>query len=316
MTGGGGATIGVDLGGTNVRVAIVAADGTIVADERRPRPAGLDDVISTIAALTAELEVTHGAAAAIGAGVAGLVTLGGEVDYAANIPGLIHAPFREALAKATGRVVAVDNDANVAALAELTYGAAIGTRHALVITIGTGVGGGVIVNGHVLRGASGFAGEIGHWQAVENGPRCACGQLGHWEAIASGTALGRMGRERAAWDAAPGLVARADGDIANITGEIVGAAALAGDADALGILNEFADNVALGFAGLANIFDPEVIAVSGGLVDLGDIFLEPVRAAFGVRLEGAEYRPKIPIVASKLGSEAGVIGAAVLARGA
>lgn len=309
-------TAGIDLGGTNVRIALVDADGRIVGDVSRPRPLGAGELVASMAGSIEELERLHGPADAVGIGAAGLVGPGGFVHYAANIAELVETPLRDLANGAIGKPVLVDNDANVAALAEMTYGAVRSVSDALVVTIGTGVGGGVICNGALVRGAHGFAAEIGHWQVVEDGPRCACGEYGHWEAIASGTALGRMGRERAAWDAAPGLLDRAGGAIDAITGELVGAAAQDGDDDALAILHDFADHVALGFAGLANIFDPAVIAVSGGLARLGPVFLDPVRAAFGHRLEGAEFRPEVPIVPAALGAEAGVVGAAILARAA
>lgn len=308
-------TIGVDLGGTNVRAAAVDQDGVVLGEVRRSRPTGSTEVADVIAHLVETLEDRHGASTGVGIGAAGMVGIDdGVVHFAPNIEGLAGTALRSLVSERVQRDVRVDNDANVAALAELTYGSARGRHHAIVITIGTGIGGGIITNGAVLRGAHGFAAEVGHWQTVSDGPRCACGEPGHWEAIASGSALARMGRERAAWDAAPGLVDRAGGAIDAITGEMVGDAARAGDPDALAILHEFADNVALGVAGLVNIFDPELIAVSGGLADLGDVFLDPVRAAFEHRIEGAPYRPSVPVVAAELGSSAGVVGAAILAR--
>jgi glucokinase len=166
----------------------------------------------------------------------------------------------------------------------------------------------------VIRGAHGFAAEVGHFQIDPDGPMCACGERGHWEAYASGSALGRMGREWAAAGHAPGVVARAGGDSAKVRGVHVGDSAQAGEPDGVALLAEYADLVAVGLAGLANILDPERIVISGGLVELGDTLFAPLRAAFARRIEGFEYRPPIAIVPSILGEHAGVIGAAARAR--
>jgi glucokinase len=184
----------------------------------------------------------------------------------------------------------------------------------LLITLGTGVGGGVVTRGEVVRGAHGFGTEIGHFQVDPHGPLCACGQRGHWEAVASGTALGALGREWAAAGAAASVLERAGGRIDDITGVLVGDVAQAGAEDAVAVLEEYARRVAIGLVGLVNIFDPELIVVSGGLVELGDVLLGPMRAAFDGRIEGAAHRPRVPIVAAELGGQAGVVGAAVLAR--
>ena len=150
----------------------------------------------------------------------------------------------------------------------------------LCITLGTGVGGGIIKHGVVQRGAHGFAAEIGHFQVDPNGPMCACGERGHWEAVASGTALGRLGRERAAAGDAPSVLARVDGVVDAITGVQVGDAAQAGEADALALVHEYARGVAVGLVGLVNILDSELVVISGGLVELGDVLLAPLREFF------------------------------------
>jgi glucokinase len=238
----------------------------------------------------------------------------GVVRYAPNLPMFLDAPLRALVQEVVDMPVTVDNDANVAAWGEFCHGALRGHPNSLLITLGTGVGGGVISNGRLLRGAHGFAAEVGHWQFDPSGPRCACGEVGHWEAMASGTALGRMGRSRAEAGTAPGILARAGGDADRVTGVTVGDSAQAGEPDGTEVLEEFARTVALGLAGLANILDPEMIVVSGGLVELGDVLLAPMRAAFRGHLEGASHRPEVPIVAGELGDAAGVVGAAALAR--
>jgi glucokinase len=305
-------TIGVDLGGTNLRVGVVDASGRIVAEHRSPAPRELGRLVD---AIRAGVEQVRGAApVALGIGAAGMVDADGVVHYAPNLPMFIEAPLRALVQAAVDLPVVVDNDANVAAWGEYCHGALRGHRHGLLVTLGTGVGGGIIADGRVLRGGHGFAAEIGHWQFDPAGPRCACGEVGHWEAMASGTALGRMGRARARAGAAPGVLARAGGDPDAITGVHVGDSAQAGEPDGIAIVDELAGIVARGLAGLANILDPEVIVVSGGLVEIGDALLLPLRAAFTGHLEGSDHRPVVPVVAGELGDAAGVVGAAALAR--
>ena len=216
------------------------------------------------------------------------------ISYAPNLPGVIDAPIRDAVAAATGRRVVVDNDANVAALAEATYGAAVGARHALMVTLGTGIGGGIIADGEVYRGANGFAAEIGHFTVDSDGPICACGELGHWEAIASGNALGRMAREMIEHGRGGTILAAAGGRLADVSGEEVAAAAGEGDADARALLAAYADNVALGLANLANILDPERIVIAGGVVEIGALLFEPLGAAFRAAPRRDRASPRHP----------------------
>jgi glucokinase len=307
-------TIGVDLGGTNVRVAVVDPFGRILEEVRAQTGAGGASIVPNTVELARELVHRFPEVAAVGVGAAGLVDREGAVHYAPNIPAFRRTPLRKDLEAAVGLPVVVDNDANAAAWGELMHGAAKDVLYALMITLGTGIGGGIIARGRVIRGAHGFAAEIGHFQIDPDGPMCACGERGHWEAYASGSALGRMGRERAAAGHAPGVLARAGGDPAGVTGVHVGDSAQAGEADGVALLQEYADLVAVGLAGLANILDPERIVISGGLVELGETLFGPLRAAFGRRIEGYEYRPPVAIVPSLLGEHAGVIGAAARAR--
>ena len=306
-------TIGVDVGGTNVRAAVVDGQGAIVDVAREPTPHGGEGLVEAIAAAVTVLAESY-PAPAVGVGIAALVSHDGVARYAPNIAGLRDTPVQQALHAELQVPVVIDNDANMAAYGEAAHGAARGARNAIVITLGTGVGGGVIVDGQMLRGAGGLAAEVGHFQIDPAGPLCACGERGHWESFGSGTALGRMGRSAAAAGSVPNVLARAGGDIDKITGELVGDAAQEGSRDALGIMREYAAYVAIGLAGLANIFDPERIVIGGGLVELGEVLLAPVRAEFAHRIEGPDARPQIPIVPATLQEQAGVIGAAVRAR--
>jgi glucokinase len=307
-------TFGVDLGGTNLRAALVDGQGRVVARRREPTPATLDAIVSAIATSVAHLGAGRSDAGAVGVGAAGMVDRHGMVHYAPNVPAFVRVPLGALVAEATGRPVVVDNDANVAALAELTHGAGRGYSNLLLVTLGTGVGGGIVIGGEVFRGAHGFGAEIGHFQVDPEGPLCACGERGHWEAVASGNRLGELGRARAADGGAPSVLARAGGDPMAVTGVHVGDAAQAGEPDAVAIVRAYAQQVAVGLVGLANILDPEVILVSGGLVELGDVLLDAIREWFDGHLEGAGYRTPVEIRAAALGEDAGVVGAAILAR--
>jgi glucokinase len=307
-------TIGLDIGGTKILGVVTDASGTIVDEERDESPEGFGDILHSSAAM---IETLRGRTAvkvsAVGVGIAGLVDGDGVLRYGPNLPGVIDAPVRDALAARTGLPVAVDNDANVAGWGEVRFGAAAGARDALLVTLGTGIGGAIVLDGRVVRGAHGFAAEIGHFTVDRDGPMCACGERGHWEAIASGSALGRMARELVAAGKGSAILERAGGDREVVNGHHVGAAAAAGDADALALIGHYADNVALGLAGLANILDPAIIVISGGLVAMGDLLLAPMRAALRNHIEAPEHRPLVPIVPAVLGERAGAIGAAAIA---
>jgi glucokinase len=306
------ATVGIDIGGTKVLGLLLDADGTVVREQRATSPrGGFDELVETCRVM---VEVLRGDGAPVGVGAAGLVDRHGVVRYAPNLPDVREAPLGRALEHATGRAVVVDNDANVAALGEVTYGAAVGVDDVLFVTLGTGVGGGLLLAGRIYRGAHNFGAEIGHFTVDIDGPMCACGERGHWEAIASGTALGRMALELIARGGGAGIVALAGGDAEAVAGEHVGRAAAHGDADARELLAQYADNVALGLSGLANILDPAKIVIAGGLVELGSLLFGPLREAFGRRIEGADHRPPIELAPAVLGERAGAVGAAVLAR--
>lgn len=315
MTPTGSCTAGVDVGGTNLRIGIVDPAGAVLDERRTPSPESSEALVDAIAEHLDALRAATGVeVAAVGVGIAGLVDAEGVLHYAPNLPQYLDVPLRRLLTDRLGLPAVVDNDANAAAWGEVRHGAARGYGHALVFTLGTGVGGGIISDGRLLRGAHGFAGEVGHWQFDPGGPECACGQVGHWEAFASGTGLGRATRAAAAAGIAPNVLARAGGDLDAVRAEHAAESATAGEPDGLALLATYAHHVALGFAGLANVFDPEIVVVSGGLVALGDVLLDPVRQAFAGHLEGAERRPPVPIVPAELGDHAGLVGAAALAR--
>jgi glucokinase len=307
-------TIGLDIGGTNIRGCVVARDGTVLAEHRVPVPRTDTEFDGAMAGVVHELRRAHPDVGAVGVGIAGLVDDDGVMHYGPNLADVFDLPVRAVLERATGLPVVVDNDANVAGYGEVVHGAACGARNALMVTLGTGIGGAIIADGRIYRGAHGFAAEFGHFQVDPDGPMCACGERGHWEAIASGTALGRMARELVACGKGRAILDAAGGDVEAVDGPAVGIAALAGDAEARALLEQFGDNVAIGLVALTNILDPELIVISGGLVELGALLFEPLGASFTSRLEGAAHRPIVGLLPATLGERAGVIGAAALAR--
>lgn len=312
---------GFDLGGTKLGGLIVDLDGTEpIVDDRRPSPDGLEALIETIVELaesmSSDAEQAVGGPVelvAVGLGAPGLVDRSGTFRFGPNLPGVIDAPLGDLLTERLGVPVAVDNDATCAAWAEHERGAAVGANHSITITLGTGIGAGITVKGEVLRGAHGFAGEPGHMVVDPNGPPCPCGRRGCWERFGSGSGLGRLAREAVEAGRGRRLLELAGGEPAQVRGEMVSQAAGEGDAEALAVVDEFAWWVALGIANLVNVLDSELIVVGGGLVDAGDVLLDPVREAYGRLVMGAGHRDPVPIVPAVLGSRAGAWGAALLA---
>lgn len=311
---------GLDVGGTKIfgRVLDVQDPQTTLAEARVETPRGESQLLDAIADVVRHLQAApavreRGGLAAIGVGMPGLVDHRGVLRFAPNLPGVAEVAVGPELQQRFGLPVVVDNDANCAAWCELRLGAAVGVRDLVLVTLGTGIGAGIIAGGRLYEGANGFAGEPGHMVVDPAGPPCPCGRRGCWERFASGSGLGRLGRDAAAAGRAPRVVALAGGDPEGVRGEHVTKAALEGDVDALGILREFAWWVALGLANLVDLLDCELIVVGGGLVEAGERLLEPVREAFGSLLLATDHRPPVRLVAAAFGPEAGAIGAALLA---
>ncbi len=306
-------SIGIDLGGTKCLGAVVDDAGTVVHERRVPTPAGAEAIVETVHALARDLrERAASPVAGVGVGAPGLVDRGGVLRFAPNLPGVTDLPLAGPLAARLATKVVVENDASAAAWGEWRAGAARGRADVVVVTLGTGIGGGIVLGGELYRGASGFAGEIGHMVVDPGGPECPCGRRGCWERVASGGGLTRLGREAAKAGRAARVVALAGGDPAAVHGEHVTRAAAEGDAEALDIIQTLARWLALGLANLADVFDPECIVVGGGLAEAGDLLLDPVRAEFAGQVEAGDHRPPIDIVAAALGERAGAIGAALL----
>jgi glucokinase len=309
-------TIGVDIGGTKILGAVVTADGEIVRRERVPTPGRGSSVAQTTEAISRLLEDLTGShqAEAVGVAAAGFVDEGRSmVRYAPNLS-LEDAPLRAELEKELDLPVVLENDANAAAWAEFRFGAARDADHLLMVTVGTGVGGGIVIDGELLRGRYGSAAEVGHLRVVPEGLPCPCGQRGCWEQYASGSALVRMARERAADEAAAHLLETVGGEAAAITGPSISSAAESGDPFATSLLTELGRWLGEGVATLAAVLDPEVVVVGGGVSEAGDLLLGPLREAFSSHLTAKGHRPEAAVVPASLGNQAGVIGAADLAR--
>jgi glucokinase len=328
-------TIGVDVGGTKC-LALLCDDAGAAVDERRlPTPRGGDALIDAIVTVASALRDAHAHAPAdadadahadadadadaeivgVAVGVPGLVGADGTLHIAPNLPGVKELRVGPLVAERLGLDhVRVDNDATCAGWGETIAGAARGAANVLLATLGTGIGGGLVADGRLVRGANGFAGEIGHVVIDPHGPRCPCGQRGCWERYASGSGLGWLAREAAHAGQAAHVVELAGGDPEDVRGEHVTAAAAAGDPEAQEVMDRFAWWLALGLANLANIFDPERIVIGGGLVEAGAVLIDPTRRAFSQLVEGMAYRHDLQIVPAALGERAGAVGAALLAR--
>jgi len=207
----------------------------------------------------------------------------------------------------------VDNDANTAAWGEFRFGAGREADDMLLVTVGTGIGGGIVSGGKLFRGAHGFAAEIGHIIVEPGGPLCGCGNHGCWEQVASGRAIDRLAGEAVKDDPSTPFAKRFDGDPARARGEAITEAARDGDATAIEVFRRVGSRLGEGIAGLVNVLDAEIVVAGGGAMDAGDFLLEPARLRFAETVEAADARADVPIVAAELGKEAGAIGAAKLA---
>ena len=310
-----GLFVGVDVGGTKVLAAVVSESGEVRRTARRETPGRRVEAALVEDALT---EAVHEVAAGepiagVGIAAAGFVDAGGErVMFAPHLPWR-DEDVRARLTDRWGTVVALDNDANCAARAECRYGAARGVSDAVVLTLGTGIGGAVVLGGQVHRGRNGMAGEFGHMQVVPGGQSCECGGSGCWEQYCSGNALVRYARERIGREPSV-LEELCGGDPLRLEGSMVTAAAEDGDLVARGAFASVGDWLGVGVANLVAALDPERVVVGGGVSAAGDRLLEPARAALTRSLVGVGHRAVPALVPAQLGPRAGVVGAADLAR--
>jgi len=311
--------IGIDIGGTKVAGGVVDADGAVLARARRDTPHRSTSprvVENTIVSIVEELLEGRSDIAAVGIGAAGFVAADRATVVFAPHLSWRNEPLREALGQRLALPIFVDNDANAAVWAEHRFGAGQGESHLVMVNLGTGIGGGIVLGGRVIRGRYGIAGEFGHMQVVPDGIRCECGNKGCWEQYASGNALVREARAliSAGSPVVSDLFDRVGGRPEDLTGPLVTEAAREGDPLARELLSEIGRWLGIGMADLAAALDPGTFVIGGGVSAAGDLLLDPAREAFRRQLTGRGYRPEAAIVSAQLGNEAGLVGAADLAR--
>ncbi len=310
-------SIGVDVGGTKILSVALSPTGAILARKKIPTPQQIDSAIGnpvgssvaaavaeTVAVLAAEVGLSP-TTCALGLGVPGMVDHSGTLIFAPNLHGAIGANIAHLVGDRLNRAeVGVDNDANCAAVAEHHFGAARGVDHALLVTLGTGIGGAAIINGQLLRGAHGFAGEFGHLMVDPAGPACPCGGKGCLERYASGAGLRHLSTEAAAKGELSPEAAESPESLFN--------AAKSGEHDALAVVDRFCWWLARGIANLCACFDPELVLLGGGVLEGHEIVLGPTSQYLRDELEGGQHRTPPRLEATALGPDAGAVGAALL----
>lgn len=311
--------IGIDVGGTTAKAGVVDEEGKILAKSvcKTGKERAFEDIAADMAELCRRVvrESGHEMAdiAAVGVGIPGEQDpKSGLVAFCNNL-GWVNVPLMQRLREALGLGVYVDNDANVAALAESAFGASRDVKSSILVTLGTGVGGGIVENRRVRTGAHGVGGEIGHMVVVVDGEKCNCGHRGCWEKYASATAIIRMGRALMEEKPDCALARQLGGDAAQLNAKAVLDLAKAGDADCMGIFETYVKYLCVGLANLINIYDPDMIVLGGGVAYAGDFLLDAVRAALGDYV----YCPALSwarVELARMGNDAGIIGAAMLGR--
>lgn len=311
--------IGIDLGGTKIATALVDDAGAILSYDYRETlseegpEAVVKRMVDAARVVTAQAGMEPAQVLAVGVGSPGPLDIEtGVVLAPPNLPGWDDVPLTQPIEEALGIKVFLENDANAAALGEHRFGAGRGTKHMIYVTVSTGIGGGLILDGKLYHGFDGMAGEVGHVTILPGGPLCGCGNRGHLEAMAAGPAIAREARERVARGASTSITALTEGDPERITAKLVAEAARQGDTVAQEILAEAMGYLGIAMANYVNIFNPEIIVIGGGLSNIGDALLEPVRRvvreqAFPVPAQS------VRVVLAELGDKVGVLGAAAVA---
>jgi glucokinase len=310
-------TIGIDVGGTKVLGGVVDEAGKVLTTARKNTPRqGGNALTQTIADVAKELLQQH-SVASVGVSAAGFVSSDRKTMLATpNIADWNGVDLDNQLTKLIGLPVVIENDANAAAWGEAKFGAGKNQDHMMMLTVGTGIGGGIVVNGALYRGAFGIAAEFGHMRVVPEGHICGCGARGCFEQYASGNALLRHAREaiNASPEVARNLLSRGDGTVAGLTGQAITDAARDGDPVALAAFNTTGQWLGAGIASLAVLLDPACVVIGGGVIDAGEILLKPTRESLERNMPFAGKHPYPQIIAAQLGNEAGLVGVADLAR--
>jgi glucokinase len=320
-SGRGAPLLAIDLGGSKIITALVSPEGEIVAREytltlaEEGTEAVIHRMLATIDSLLSKANISHPSFSTIVIAAAGAINSEeGIVTASPNLPGWYNVPLRERVKKETGLETFLINDASAAALGEHCFGIGKGVNNLIYITVSTGIGGGIIINGKLYTGTSGSAGEIGHMTIDVNGPRCNCGNIGCFELLASGKAVARAAQKAIAEGTKTIILELADGEPENITAQTVSAAAQKRDKLASAIISKAATYLGVGLVNLVNIFNPEMIIVGGGMAKMGDMLLDTARK---VVAERAFHLPtqQVRIVPSQLGDNAAVLGAAAFFQG-
>ncbi|MFJ9960959.1 ROK family glucokinase [Streptomyces avermitilis] len=310
-----GLTIGVDIGGTKIAAGVVDEGGNILSTFKVPTPTTPQAIVDAIAAAVEGARAGH-EIVGVGIGAAGYVNRQRSTVYFAPNIDWRQEPLKDEVEARVGLPVVVENDANAAAWGEYKFGAGKGHRNVICITLGTGLGGGIIIGNKLRRGHFGVAAEFGHIRMVPDGLLCGCGSQGCWEQYASGRALVRYAKQRA--NATPEnaevLLALGNGTPDGIEGKHISVAARQGDPVAVDSYRELARWAGAGLADLASLFDPSAFIVGGGLSDEGELVLDPIRKSYKRWLVGGNWRPVADVIAAQLGNKAGLVGAADLAR--
>ena len=308
-------TVGVDVGGTSVRAGVVDAEGNVHDTARTPTPRSETALEAALAAVVGELAARH-PVKAVGLALAGFITPDRRgVRFAPHLAWR-DAPVADRMAERIGMPVFVEHDANAAALAERHFGAASGTATTVFVALGTGIGSALLIDGRLYRGAFGVAPELGHLRVVPDGRPCPCGKNGCWERYCSGTALATTAVEMLARDPGRSPVLRrlVAGDPGRVTGQRVAAAARDGDPVACAAMEDLARWLGEGLALVADVFDPELVVIGGGVSGSAPLFLDEAREHYSAAVTGAGRRPLARIRTAQLGEAAAVVGAAQLAR--
>jgi len=310
-------TIGIDVGGTKVLGGVVDESGKVLTTARKDTPRqGGSALTQTIADVAKELLQQH-SVSSVGVSAAGFVSSNRKTMLATpNIADWNGVDLDHQLNQLIGLPVVIENDANAAAWGEAKFGAGKNQDHMMMLTVGTGIGGGIVVNGALYRGAYGIAAEYGHMRVVPDGHICGCGARGCFEQYASGNALLRHAREaiNASPEVARNLLSRGDGTVAGLTGQAITEAAREGDPVALTAFNTTGQWLGAGIASLAVLLDPACVVIGGGVIEAGEILLKPTRESLERNMPFAGKHPYPKIIAAQLGNEAGLVGVADLAR--
>jgi glucokinase len=309
----------VDLGASKILSVVAQGDGRRLGEDRRPTDAEagpevvLERIVGSLAEALAKAGLRQGDLAAVGICSPGPCDIdAGVISSAPNLPGWRDVPICRYLEERLGVPARLENDANAAALGEHVYGAGRGCRHLIYMTVSTGIGGGLIIDGRLYRGATGVAGEVGHMTIEPDGPLCGCGNRGCLEALASGTAIAARGEELVA-QGGSALLARLAQEQGDLTAETVSRAADQGDVACQGIIRRAGYYLGIGLASYVNIFNPEAIIIGGGLAKAGELLLAPARAEMAARAM-SEALKAVQLKPAELGDYAGVMGMVALLR--